>query len=218
MSRDPQPVRENLHGQALGRKGAETRQRLMDATRALLRQQGPVGLTALQIAKQAGTSGPTFYLYFGDTEDVLLALSEAACQDTDDVVASLSGPWPENTLPQHCRDFIDAFYRYWNRHREVLNFRNFRSDLGDERFDLVRQRSAIPIVHAISRRVQAAQAAGTMDSRTAMARSVIIYAAIERLATRIASGRFLTDDINAEDLYRAEADILVMLFSRHSPP
>ena len=59
----------NKQGQVLGRKGQETRRNLMAATRRLLCTSSPVDITAVAIAKVAGTSSASFYMYFDDVQD-----------------------------------------------------------------------------------------------------------------------------------------------------
>ena len=73
MSRadDPTPIETNQHGQTLGREGLQTRQKLMGAARKLLDVYSPVDLTAVSIAKEAGTSSASFYMYFEDVRDIL---------------------------------------------------------------------------------------------------------------------------------------------------
>src|ERR1700743_189285 len=48
-----------------------TRQRLVDAARALFRQNGTKGTSIDDIAKAAGTSRATFYAHFTDKQDVI---------------------------------------------------------------------------------------------------------------------------------------------------
>lgn len=206
-------VETNKHGQAIGRKGADTRQRILDAARQLLEAKIGSKLTVTAVARAAGISSPTFYLYFKDTGDVLLELSREACIDTDEVLRILHEPWPLATLRQESRRFVDAFYRYWDRHREVLGIRNFQSDLGDEAFNQVRRDAAMPIVMAIAERILAANVHSGLDEADAKARAIIIYAAIERLASRYSPNELQPDDLNSEDLLRAEADILALLFT-----
>ena len=73
MSRadDPTPIETNHHGPTLGREGRQTRQKLMGAARKLLDVYSPVDLTAVSIAKEAGTSSASFYMYFEDVRDIL---------------------------------------------------------------------------------------------------------------------------------------------------
>src|ERR1700712_2944885 len=78
--------------EGLGRKGLETRRRLMTAAHELLQTMSAVSLTATAIARQAKTSSATFYVYFDDVSDVVLALATEASEDLDAVMATL-GNW-----------------------------------------------------------------------------------------------------------------------------
>ncbi|MEV4320346.1 TetR/AcrR family transcriptional regulator [Actinocrispum sp. NPDC049592] len=62
---------------APGSKGAATRQRLLDAARRLLEQQGYRATTVAQISESAGVSLGTFYQYFRDRADVMAALAQS---------------------------------------------------------------------------------------------------------------------------------------------
>ena len=63
-------VRNNLHGQKMGRKGTETRQRIMDVTLEMLKQLSYKDLSVSEVAAEAGVSSSTFYVYFEDIEEV----------------------------------------------------------------------------------------------------------------------------------------------------
>ena len=65
-----------LDGRALGRRGAQTRRRLLDATAELLETHGIRDLRVVDIARAVGSSPATFYQYFRDVEEAVLALAE----------------------------------------------------------------------------------------------------------------------------------------------
>src|SRR5262245_41368557 len=64
-----------LDGRSLGPRGVETRRRLLDATRVLLETHGVRDLRVVDIAREVGTSPATFYQYFRDVEEAVLALA-----------------------------------------------------------------------------------------------------------------------------------------------
>jgi AcrR family transcriptional regulator len=203
----------NKHGQALGRKGAESRQRLLDAAKDLLVRAPTQKLTASAVAREAGMASQTFYLYFAEMGELLLDLSKDASEDMAEVLDTLNCPWDVDSLRLHSQRFVDAFSRYWNRHREVLSIRNFQSDLGAEAFAQVRQDAGLQVVRAIAERIRAAHGADRLSRTDALARGVIIFAAIERLAARPATTQMEPSLLNAADVLRAEADILTLLFT-----
>ena len=173
----------NLQGQALGRKGHGTRQRMMVAARGLLKQHSPVELTAVSIAKAAKTSSATFYLYFQDVKDLLLALSEEAEAEMAEVHKILEEPWdPDAFEIEHARRVVDAFGAVWNRHREVLRFRNLEADRGDERFEEIRLRTSLQIVNRFGEHIlQAYAQTAPIKRRDAYSEASVLVAAMERL-------------------------------------
>jgi hypothetical protein len=74
----------------------------------------------------------------------------------------------------------------------------------------------MPIVTSIAKRISTAQGAGELSEPDALARAVIIYAAIERLAARPATLARRSASLQEADLRRAEAEILTLLFTRPS--
>lgn len=63
-----------------------TRQRLVDATLQVLSEEGPEQLTTGRIARAAGLSQPSFYLYFTDMEDAQKAALREVGQQLRTVV------------------------------------------------------------------------------------------------------------------------------------
>ena len=184
----------------------------MDATRQLITVEPAHKLTASAIARAAGLASQTFYLYFKEIDEVLLALSHEAGADMDDVHHALSDDWASATPTAHAKRFIDAFSAYWDRHRAILTVRNYLSDSGHPAFLTIRQDAAMPLIRAIADRILAAHP-DDVDQKSALARSVIIYSAIERMAARPATMRHNLSIVDVEDLKQAEIDILALLFT-----
>ncbi len=76
----------------------------------------------------------------------------------------------------------------------------------------LRNESAYPVVSRIASRILASHGAALRE-RDAFARAVVMYAAIERMAARYASGGTDPAMVNSEELKRAEVDILALMFS-----
>ena len=64
-----------LDGRPIGKRGAQTRRKLLDATSSLLETHGSRDLHVVEIARAVGAAPATFYQYFRDVEDAVLALS-----------------------------------------------------------------------------------------------------------------------------------------------
>ena len=200
-------------GGALGRKGQETRTRLLDAALRLLQAQSAVSLTATAIAQEAQTSLATLYVYFGDVSDVLLALAQEASADITDILSAIDAWDPLSEDEEGARAFFEAYRAYWDRHKAVLVLRNMESDCGDERFAEIRNRAGLRMVEALGAKILIGHQGSGMTQEQASARSMVIFAAIERLATRetlFAKG----EDGEQSALYEAQIGILREMVSK----
>ena len=144
----------NKQGQALGEKGAATKQRLLEAARSLLKTQSPMQLTTVAIAKKAKTSSATFYMHFDDVKDIMYALAQAAGEDTAEIYAVLDEPWDASKVEvARARRFVDAVCAAWERHRAVLSYMNLEADRCDSRFVQLRASYFHPIVERMGNRI-----------------------------------------------------------------
>lgn len=173
----------NKQGQVLGRKGQETRHKLMMATRRLLFTHPLVDITAVAIAKAAGTSSASFYMYFDDVQDVLYALGLVANEDMAEVAKLLETPWAPGTFEKEALVLIEALNAVWSRHREVLRYRNLEADRGDPRFDELRMNTYIPFIERFAKLILAVNPAeGGRKRGDAYAEATALHASMERMA------------------------------------
>ncbi|WP_394426666.1 TetR family transcriptional regulator [Streptomyces sp. SGAir0957] len=121
-------------GRIPGQRGLKTRQKLVDATIALLNAGSYRNVTVKEIALHVGTSPATFYLYFAGVEDVIL---EAAAPLVDDTTAALAdfedGTWAADGLPGASR-LVDAVLDAWRQHRPVMRVLTAVAAESDYRF------------------------------------------------------------------------------------
>jgi len=153
-------------GRVLGPRALETRQRLMAAAEKLLDRTRARDLKVVDIAREIDTSPATFYQYFRDVEDVLLALAEQAAAEMPAVVHLIEEPWTGENGLDRAREVVEAFIRHWDEHQAALRFRNLASDEGDERFVRVRARTLGPVLQALARRVEGARDRGELPPDT----------------------------------------------------
>lgn len=173
----------NKQGQVLGRKGLETRTRLMMATRQLLYTHPLVDITAVAIAKAAGTSSASFYMYFDDVQDVLYALGLVTREDMAKAARLLGEPWDPDDYEKHALQLIEALNGVWNRHREVLRYRNLEADRGDPRFEELRMTTYVPYIERFAQLILGVNpAVGGRRRSDAYAEATVLHAAMERLA------------------------------------
>jgi AcrR family transcriptional regulator len=168
-----------LDGRPLGRRGLQTRRRLLDATASLLETSGVRDLRVVDIARDVGTSPATFYQYFRDVEDAVLALAEDVAEDLVPIARMLADPWTDSSA----RRMIEVFVASWDTHRGVLRTRNLAAQEGDPRFRAVRNASLLPITDALAQRIAESQQAGRVSAAVSpLAAASAMVAMAERLA------------------------------------
>jgi AcrR family transcriptional regulator len=172
-----------LDGRSLGRRGALTRRRLLDATSALLETHGIRVLRVVDIAREVGSSPATFYQYFPDVETAVLALAEEAGDEIVPLAARLDPPWDATRGLDDARALVDGFVDYWDRHRAVLRTRNLAAQEGDQRFRDVRHRTLSEFMARLTAKISEARTAGqVVDEMSPLAASAALVALIERMA------------------------------------
>lgn len=167
-----------LDGRSLGKRGAATRARLLQATGDMLESNGLRDLRVVDIAREVGTSPATFYQYFRDVEEAVLALAEQVGEQMAPVTEALEPRWRGEAGLDHARALVDGFLRYWDSHRAVLRTRNLAAQEGDQRFRDVRNASLEPLTEGLSRQVAEHDVAGLAPYAAAAA----LVAMMERMA------------------------------------
>ncbi len=154
-----------LDGRALGKRGVETRRRLLDATRSLLETHGIRDLRVVDIAREVGTSPATFYQYFRDVEEAVLALAAEVGDEVQPLARLVNEPWDGAAGLDSARALVDGFVTYWDRHRAVLRTRNLAAQEGDVRFREVRNRTLFEFNASFRRKIEGARAAAMSRTR-----------------------------------------------------
>jgi len=163
----------------IGRRGAATRRRLLDATAQLLEDHGVRDLRVAEIARVVGTSTATFYQYFRDVEDAVLALAEEVGEDVAPIGELLDGPFDLVTA----RLLVDRFLSYWDEHRAVLRTRNLAAQEGDRRFRSVRNAALQPLTDRLASRIDEGRAVGRIAAEVSpIAAAAALVAMLERMA------------------------------------
>ena len=86
------------------RAGLETRQRILDATRALLSERGLEGTTVKAVCDTAGVRAGSYYNLFESKEQAVMAVMREAITAVD--------PDPQGTGEDHTRDLVEAYIRF----------------------------------------------------------------------------------------------------------
>jgi AcrR family transcriptional regulator len=175
--RAPRKRPQNLYGQAMGRKGTQTRERLMRATVELLEKRSLRDVSVSDIATLAGTSSSSFYIYFADVSAAALAAAEGVEQITPEIEALLSEPWTAGEAQAKAVALLEAYVNFASRHHAILRVRNLSADEGDKRFEEVRHR-AVSRIHDLLEAKIASLRNGLEPSAGASA----VLALMERIA------------------------------------
>jgi len=167
-----------LDGRALGRRGAQTRDRLLQATARLLEDNGLRELRVVDIARAVDLAPATFYQYFRDVEEAVLALSIAVGEQTSSLSALVARSWSGPDGLATVRRFVEDFIANWDDHRAVLRTRNLAAQEGDPRFRTVRNDALRPITEGIAAKVAARAEPGVAPYAAAAA----MVSMLERMA------------------------------------
>jgi AcrR family transcriptional regulator len=156
---------------------------LLDATATLLETHGVRDLRVVDIARKVGTSPATFYQYFRDVQEAVLALSEEVGEDLAPIGELLDHPWQGSEGLACARELVEAFLGYWDGHRAVLRTRNLAAQEGDQRFRTVRIASLTPLREGLAAKVEEAQRVGRVTGAiTPMAAAAALASMMERMA------------------------------------
>jgi len=170
-------------GRALGPRALNTRQRLLDATVELLREQSVRDISVVEIARKANTSPATFYQYFKDVGEATLRLAEQAAEEVPAVIEMIDRSWRGQKGLETAREIVTAFVDHWDVHRSVLLVRNLAADEGDRRFLKVRRQAMTPVIEHLARKIEESQAQGRVSPDLhPFAASTAMATILERLA------------------------------------
>ncbi|MDJ0850469.1 MAG: TetR family transcriptional regulator [Myxococcota bacterium] len=178
-----EPKAVDQSGRALGPRALHTRQRLLDATVALLAERSVRDVSVVEIARKADTSPATFYQYFKDVGDATLVLADQAAEEMPAVLELIDGPWRGQKGLDTARAIVRAFVDHWDAYRAVLLVRNLWADEGDRRFMKVRRRALSPVIEHLAKLIETNQAQGRIAKEVHPAAAAAAMASIlERLS------------------------------------
>jgi AcrR family transcriptional regulator len=180
-STQPDPIA--IDGRRLGLRAQATRRRLLDATAELLETEGILDLKVVDVARKVGTSPATFYQYFANVEEAVLALSEEAGNQVLDLVPLVDQPWRGTRALELARELVDGFIVMWDNHRAVLRTRNLAAQEGHIHFRQLRNRQLSNITDRLAMRVADNKAVGRVAPEiTPYAAASSMVAMMERMA------------------------------------
>jgi AcrR family transcriptional regulator len=147
---DAENLSHNLAGQKLGRKGRDTRDRIIAAAVELIYCAAADPLTLSAVARQANLGMTSLYNYFGDLPELLLAVLEPVMASAEDGYLGMLRPrWSDAELGERCYEFVGAYNDFWAQHTRLLHLRNGLSEAGDQRMADQRINTTQPIIRRI---------------------------------------------------------------------
>ena len=140
-------------GRTLGPRARATRERLLEATAALLRERGLRGASVAEIARRAGTSAATFYQYFEGVDAATLDLVHRAGEGVPPLLEIARGSFAGEEGVARARNLVTRFLDLWDAHHAVLRIRDHAAEEGDRRFRRERREAIRPLLDALAARV-----------------------------------------------------------------
>ncbi len=140
----------NLNGQRLGRKGRDTRERILAATNELLAGPPDVEVSLSAVARQASLGMTSLYNYFNDLTELLMAVLEPVMATAEDeYISLLRDRWDDAVLGERALAFVTAYHGFWIKHSRLLHLRNQMADAQNERMVLHRVHAAQPVMRLL---------------------------------------------------------------------
>jgi len=171
----------NLAGQRLGRKGRDTRDRIIATAHEILAEHPGTLLTLSEVARRASIRMGTLYLYFADLTELVLAMLDPVMATAEEAfVGLLRTRWSDNELGERAHQFVCAYHGFWVQHSNVLHLRNSMSDRSDDRMMIHRVRAAQPVM-----RLMVEQMDGDLSEpqSPAFSMATALMTGLERVAT-----------------------------------
>lgn len=154
------PANRTVDGRSIGERAEATRRRLLDETARALDLHGVLDLKVVDVTRAAGTSPATFYQYFTDVDDAILALAAEAGEREREIAGLIAHDWAHEGGHERVVEFVEQYHRFWSAHSGVLRIRNLKAEEGDPRYQRVRSRSSIPMAESFGELARAGIEAG----------------------------------------------------------
>lgn len=126
-------------GRVPGRRGRQTREKLLSCTADILEKTSYRDLKVIDIARCAGTSPATFYQYFNEVEAAVLELAGKLQEEGASLVGLIrDSSWKGARGMPTALTLTDAFLDLWERNRAILRVVDLATAEGDLHFQNIR--------------------------------------------------------------------------------
>jgi AcrR family transcriptional regulator len=166
-----------VDGRLPGRRGRQTRDRLLGATAELLATRSYRDVKVVDIARQVGTSPATFYQYFPGVEAAVQLLARRVVEDGAELVTLLSErSWRGREAWEASLGLVDVFLDFWRENAAVLRVIDLAIVEGDHRFRDIRDDLLGPVTDELAEAIVERQGADDDEARAGAAILVAMLA------------------------------------------
>jgi AcrR family transcriptional regulator len=193
-------------------KSEVTRARLCWATSQLIEQKPFRAIKVSDITNLALVSPSTFYIYFADVDEAVLALLDQVHAGMPNLGA-LCRSITRERLESDVRAFATVYLAFWDAHCAILRIRNISADDGEERFRAARARMLNPMLEALADKIAEFRGpeAGKRRLPPPLAIAAVMSGSLERLAvfSRLGAPR---PELERRWLFDAEIFLICQVF------
>lgn len=203
------PVRRTNASRSKRAKSELTRARLCASLLELINDKPLRSIKVSELTGRAGVAASTFYIYFADLEEAVLALIADLCTTMPDF-ALLARRICQHDLFHTVRALVSEYLEFWDRNYAVLRIRNLAADEGDARFREARVAMVVELRIALGEKITELRPDLPAYPSAASIASVIL-GSLERLASIVQVGMRSSDE--KQELIDAEVFMIVQVLS-----
>lgn len=203
---DGVPVRRANAARSKRAKSEVTRARLCAAAARLIEQKSLRLITVSELTTLAGVAPSTFYIYFADVDEVVLALLEEANAEMPDLGAYARAITLDR-LETSVRDLVHEYLAFWDKHYALLRIRNLAADEGEARFRDARGKMLGPLLFSLAEKIEELRGQDLTARTPPLAVASVVSGSMERLASFIRF-RHASPDMSRKRLIDAEVFLI----------
>lgn len=154
-----------VDGRIAGRRGQETRARLLECLAELLAARSYRDVTVIDVARDAGTSPATFYQYFPDIEAAILELAADVVKEAAELKELASARnWVGRAGTVSATELVNGLLDFWQEHDSILRVVDLAAAEGDKRFAKHRMRVLDAVHKSLSSAIADLHKSGKVES------------------------------------------------------
>ena len=150
-----------VDGRMPGRRGQETRRRLLEVTAEMLRTGSYRDLAVVDIAREVGVSPATFYQYFPDVETAIFFIADHIADEGRDRLTGLVEDIDLQTT-EGAEALAEGFLDLWRQYDAIFRVLDLGAAERDARFQSRRTQLLSGPTTALQEAITAQQAAGAL--------------------------------------------------------